>query len=134
LSKWIIALVVWICSSAIGLGLGPVTLGRFGPSPVIEAPETGEIRVISASYGVNCGAHVDNVLDDMKAYCQGMRFCRYRLTGRLRDPKPGCSKTFEAVWACEGRVARFAALIEANAGLGQTCSLNCGAPADTVCR
>ena len=129
-----IALLAWTGFSAIGLCLGPVTLGRFGPRPVIETPETGEIRVISASYGVNCGAHADNVLDDMKAYCQGMGSCRYRLTGRLRDPKPGCSKTFEAVWACEGGPARFTALVEANAGLGQTCSLNCGAPADMVCR
>jgi hypothetical protein len=129
-----VALAVWACSSAIGLGLGPVTLGRFGPSTVIEPPKTGEIRVISASYGVNCGAQADNVLDDMKAYCQSARTCRYRLTGRLRDPKPGCSKMFKAVWACEGEAARFTALVEANAGLGQTCSLNCGAPADAVCR
>lgn len=61
----------------------------------------GPIRVISASYGRNCGAPYGNVTNHLVAACDGRAPCEYIIDVRvIGDPAGGCAKDYLAEWQC----------------------------------
>jgi len=67
----------------------------------IEHPGPGTIDVTSASFGQNCGAAKDNVLDWVRSSCDGKRQCSFRFDSMLLgNPAPTCAKEFLIQWRC----------------------------------
>jgi hypothetical protein len=61
----------------------------------------GQIRVIAATYGGNCGAPYGNVTPHLAESCDGKTACEYVIDFRaLGDPAPGCAKDYYAEWQC----------------------------------
>jgi hypothetical protein len=65
---------------------------------------TPPLKVISATYGRNCGAPVGNLTQDVASNCNDKTNCTYRVDHtRIGDPKFGCAKDFIATWLCNGQ-------------------------------
>ena len=61
----------------------------------------GYIRVISATYGGNCGAPYGNVTNHLAEICDGMATCHYVIDFRvIGDPAGACRKDYLAEWEC----------------------------------
>ncbi|MBM4271185.1 MAG: hypothetical protein FJ139_03365 [Deltaproteobacteria bacterium] len=76
--------------------------GRRGQGRDDRGP--GHIKVISATYGGNCGAPRGNVTRHLAESFDGKTACEYVIDFRtLGDPAPGCAKDYFAEWQC-GRV------------------------------
>ncbi|WP_217520162.1 hypothetical protein [Roseicyclus elongatus] len=84
----------------------------------------GRINVLSASYGVNCGAPQGNVTGHIAAQCNGQTSCDYRVDHTvIGDPAVGCRKTYQVSYECGDGVTRTAeAPAEAS---GRSVALQC---------
>jgi hypothetical protein len=85
------------------------------------------IKVVSASYGQNCGAPAGNVTSQVAQACsRSVSKCDYRVdVNTLGDPRQGCAKSFEVEYQCSGGATQKAAVPpEAN---NQTVTLQCSA-------
>ncbi len=84
------------------------------------------IRVLSATYGGNCGAEAGNVTGDLASVCDGRPICAYTIDiRRLGDPSPGCPKNYSAQWQCGDDPARDHVLVKPEAGYGKRIVLRC---------
>ena len=113
---------------------GEASLGK---SVVLSCPTISEsrptppgnwigIRVLSATYGGNCGAPVGDVTDDMRKTCATGNSCQYRVSvNKLGDPAPGCSKSFFVKYQCGGETGTRIAGAPPEAGLGSLVHLSC---------
>jgi len=105
--------ITWI----LGLVLVPITAAA-------------QIQIVSATYGLNCGATRDNAKAAVAGACDGRRRCEYIVDSHmLGDPAPGCAKTFDAEWACAAGGAHQQKDLPAEAGQGSRLVLSCGVPA-----
>jgi len=86
------------------------------------------IRLISATYGGNCGAQPGNATDALVAACDGQERCDYTVdVEKLGDPVGGCSKDFKAAYVCRpGHVTQRIEL-PGEAGLGSHAIASCAA-------
>jgi peptidoglycan/LPS O-acetylase OafA/YrhL len=93
--------------------------------PLSAAKWTG-IRVLSATYGGNCGAKIGNVTDNIGQDCDTKTSCAYTVqVQKLGDPAPKCAKSFFVKYQCgDESIARSAAL-PGEAGLGSVIRLTC---------
>jgi hypothetical protein len=83
------------------------------------------IRVLSATYGENCGATVGNSTYDVINDCSGQMSCNYVVDyTHLGDPAPGCAKQFTLKFRCGNGGVRSLTLA-AEAGLGSVAPLSC---------
>lgn len=83
------------------------------------------IRVIEATYGRNCRAGSNNVINDLAQACQGRDFCQYYIdVRRLGDPAPGCAKEYQARFVCRNGGNEIWATARAEAN-GQSVTLDC---------
>jgi hypothetical protein len=81
-------------------------------------PPVGSIRVISATYGANCGAPADNATAHIADQCDGEETCKYRVYyGDIGDPAHGCAKAYSVQYRCGGGSVRQESL-DPEAGLG----------------
>jgi peptidoglycan/LPS O-acetylase OafA/YrhL len=84
------------------------------------------IRVVSATYGQNCGAPAGNASSFLKRACDGRDSCRYVVNvAVLGDPAGGCSKSFATEFECAPDRTRYRQEIPAEAGLGGLLVLTC---------
>jgi hypothetical protein len=89
-----------------------------------SAQATG-IKVVSGTYGQNCGAQHGNATPDLETQCDGRDTCEYRVDRRtIRDPAPSCPKDFLAEWRC-GEAEFHTAMLSPEAGAGSTLVLTC---------
>jgi peptidoglycan/LPS O-acetylase OafA/YrhL len=87
------------------------------------------IRVISATYGKNCSAGVDNATADARKACNGQRHCTYVVdVERLGDPVSGCAKDFALVYVCSPSAVPVRKPLAAEAGLKSQILLDCPGP------
>ena len=85
------------------------------------------IRVISATYGGNCGAKQGNATASLASACNGKSACEYTVSvGVLGDPANGCSKSFVAEHECAPSTRKLSTEIKGEAGQGTVLSLTCG--------
>jgi len=86
-----------------------VVFGISGCAVSVQPTEPGYrgynyIKVITATYGKNCGTPYGNVTHHLAQNCDGREYCEYILDHRvIGDPAPGCPKDFFAEWQCGPR-------------------------------
>jgi hypothetical protein len=102
----------------------PALLAIFVLAASAEA-EVRTIRIVSGTYGQNCGAPHGNVSRDVARHCDGRTTCEYapRVTRKER-PAPACRSDFVAEWRCDGADFHTAAL-SPGASLGDTLVMSC---------
>jgi hypothetical protein len=106
---------------AAGLGLGLI-------AAVTACGPRGEIRVVQASYGNNCGVPAGNATIALSRACDGKSDCPYKVdVSVLGDPKFGCAKAFQVVWRCPGEEKVRRVDLEGEAGFGAVAHLTCRA-------
>jgi len=67
----------------------------------VAEPAEGTINVVSASFGVNCGASKDNALQYLRSACAGKQQCTYSFDLReVGNPARTCYKQFQVEWKC----------------------------------
>jgi hypothetical protein len=92
--------------------------------PLISAAEN---QIISATYGLNCGAPGDNAKQAVEEACNDHRSCVYTVDYNvLGDPAPGCAKTFVTEWTCATGARVHSKELPSEAGLGAQLTLACG--------
>ena len=118
----------------ITAGIGKLPLGRFGALVAALMALAGcggggqPIQVVSATYGASCGATAGNATQDLKRNCDGQETCDYTVDFKiLGDPKPACSKDYEARWTCGTNSEVHVAKLPAEAGFGGKVHLSCEA-------
>ena len=83
------------------------------------------IKVVSGTYGQNCGAQHGNATPDIATQCNGRDMCEYRIDRRtVRDPAVGCPKDFLAEWRC-GETEVHIAMLSPEVGTDDTLVLSC---------
>lgn len=84
------------------------------------------VRVMSATYGGNCGAQIGNATADVASSCGTAASCNYKVdVNKLGDPAAGCNKGFFVKYQCGGQSASRTAAIHGEAGLGSVVHLSC---------
>ncbi|ABD04767.1 hypothetical protein RPB_0055 [Rhodopseudomonas palustris HaA2] len=88
-------------------------------------PDQKVVRVVSATYGANCGVAPGNATRQIAASCNGRRSCSYAVSYKiLGDPAYGCKKDFRVRYFC-GRSGPFEGRAPGEAGYGTKVSLIC---------
>jgi len=84
------------------------------------------IRVLSSTYGANCGARIGNATVDIEKVCDKKISCDYTVDVRkLGDPAQGCAKSFFVKYQCGGASAARTSALPGEAGLGGLIHLSC---------
>ena len=116
---------------------GPmVRLAMTTPGGAVPADKTGAsgklenlkstIKVISGSYGNNCGAKPGNATAHVARICDGQALCEYKIDpAALEDPAPNCAKNFTAEWKCGAGATVYAVSVPAGAARGEPLRLAC---------
>ncbi|CAB3799249.1 hypothetical protein [Pararobbsia alpina] len=82
------------------------------------------IRIVSGTYGQNCGAPIGNATHDLARQCNGRETCRYIVGKSLAgDPVVACRKDLLAEWLCSDTEFHTAAL--SPEAWGSTLVLSC---------
>jgi hypothetical protein len=81
--------------------------------------DTGGIRIVSATYGSNCGVAKGNVTAHIAKQCNGKSRCRYVVDHKIiGDPAYGCAKTYTVRYRCGNNPQVFEKSLPAEAGWG----------------
>lgn len=106
---------------------GSIFLASVSCAPgVVNQKGSGNMRIVSATYGKNCGAPVGNVTSHVAGFCNDMSICEYRVDFRaLGDPARGCAKDFRVEYRCGNWGISSSEQIEPEAGTGQIARLSC---------
>lgn len=92
----------------------------------LAAVGPGQIAIVAATYGANCGVTRGNKTLALTAACNGKRTCEYRVdVAVLGDPAYGCGKDFVAEWRCAGTSKTRTVTVPPEAGLGKIAQLSC---------
>jgi 4-amino-4-deoxy-L-arabinose transferase-like glycosyltransferase len=95
------------------------------------APDTGngDLRVLRATYGSNCGVQAGNATGAVQRECDGRWRCNFEmLVQDFGDPAPGCAKEFDVEWQCGDPAEPRAVKVPAEAGFGSVARLACDPP------
>ena len=86
----------------------------------------GRMQIISATYGLNCGAPRGNATSHIAEACRSSTSrCDYRIdVNVLGDPRVGCAKAYEVEYRCLGGATQTVTA-PAEAGLGTIVTLQC---------
>lgn len=88
--------------------------------------DAGSIRVLSGTYGLNCGAVYGNQTTVLSNYCNEQFTCNYLIDYLIiGDPAPNCSKDYSAKWQCGDKPEIFSSYVEPEAGFKKTITLTC---------
>ncbi len=86
----------------------------------------GDIEVLFATYGGNCGAPKGNVTTQLSNACNNTNRCEYEVNYKvIGDPARGCAKTYEAEYRCRSRNQTRNLSAPGEAGLGTVVVLDC---------
>lgn len=110
-------------------GLGGKSVELFcqsgAPSERPAAEWTG-IRILSATYGKNCGARIGNVTEAVEKACGAEKSCDYTVdVNKLGDPVQGCDKSFFVKYQCGGGTSTRLAGLPSQPGYGRVIHLAC---------
>ncbi|WP_235025981.1 hypothetical protein [Caballeronia arationis] len=106
-------------------------LSLFGVAASAACADTGvaTIKVVSATYGENCGARPGNATRDLASQCDSRRVCAYRIDRAvLDDTDRACPKNFLSEWRC-GDAEFHTAALSPGLETGSTLVLTCVPPA-----
>ena len=115
-----------------------VRLAMATPGGALPADKTGAnektenaksaIRVVTGTYGRNCGAKLGNATTQVARACDGQAVCQYKIdTATLEDAAPACAKDFTAEWKCGTAATVYAVTMPAGATPGEPLRLACAA-------
>jgi len=113
-----------------------VRLAMATPGGALPADKTGAnektenaksaIRVVTGTYGRNCGAKPGNATTQVARACDGQAVCQYKIdTATLEDAAPACAKDFTAEWKCGTAATVYAVTMPAGAMPGELLRLAC---------
>jgi hypothetical protein len=106
-------------------GSKSVTLSCEPPAPAPAPPPKG-VRLVSATYGGNCGAPAGNVSAVVAAACNGKSTCPYVVDWTvIGDPAYGCGKDFVVQWRCAGSAKTATVRLPGEAGFKKTALISC---------
>ncbi|MBI3571558.1 MAG: hypothetical protein HY082_10750 [Gammaproteobacteria bacterium] len=84
------------------------------------------IRVISGTYGNNCGAKPGNATAQMSRACDGQTLCEYKIDpAALENPAPNCAKNFMVEWKCGAAETVYAVSVPAGVVRDEPLRLAC---------
>lgn len=110
----------------------PVGTGSADKAVASEKAETAKlaIKMVTSTYGSNCGAKSGNATAQVARICDGQSVCDYLLDPSvLEDPAPNCTKEFTAEWKCGTSATLYTVSMPASAVRGEHLKLACsGAP------
>jgi peptidoglycan/LPS O-acetylase OafA/YrhL len=117
---------------AFGLFAGPavcailvIAVSRLDANAREGLPIAG-LKLVSATYGANCGAAPGNATKSIRKFCSGKQSCEYIVdVNVLGDPAGGCAKSFFTEYTCEPEGRRKTKEIPGEAGLGSRLLLSC---------
>lgn len=114
------------CSAVVSLHTNAFSGGACDWA-ICETPiQTQAITVLSATYGLNCGAPLGNQTSTLAAYCNGVNKCSYAIDyRRIGDPAVNCAKTYEVTYVCTGSSTPRSAYVPPEAGFGSVVQLDC---------
>jgi hypothetical protein len=115
-----------------------VRLAMATPGGALPADKTGAnektenaksaIRVVTGTYGRNCGAKPGNATAQVARACDGQAVCQYKIDmATLEDAAPACAKDFTAEWKCGAAATVYAVTMPAGAIPGEQLRLACTA-------
>lgn len=115
-----------------------VRLAMATPGGAIPADKTGAnektenakstIKVVTGTYGRNCGAKPGNATTQVARACDGQAVCQYKIdTATLEDATPNCARDFAAEWKCGTAATVYAVTMPAGAMQGEQLRLSCAA-------
>jgi hypothetical protein len=111
------------CENADGDEQGPKG-GDNGSTDPADRPLG--IKVLVATYGGNCGAHVGNDTHNISLACGGESTCDYVVDyRRIGDPVPGCAKQYSVSYRCGLKGVPRSVTLGAEAGFGSVAALSC---------
>ncbi|SAK48733.1 hypothetical protein AWB76_01243 [Caballeronia temeraria] len=83
------------------------------------------IKVISGTYGANCGAASGNATRDLTRQCDGRDTCEYVPNRQhISDATQSCKKDLQADWRCTD-TEMHTAMLSPEAGANSTLVLSC---------
>lgn len=110
----------YLAGLAIFLGLAGC-----GSQPLVSGIG-GDIEVLHATYGGNCGAPKGNVTAHLANLCNNTNRCEYKVDFKvIGDPAPRCGKSYEAEYRCRSRDETRKVSAPGEAGLGTVVLLDC---------
>jgi hypothetical protein len=94
-------------------------------SQTVNEKGRGNLRIVSATYGLNCGAPRGNVTTQLADFCNDTAICEYTIdVSKLGDPSRGCAKDYQAEYQCGGFMLSKSASVSAEAN-GKVVRLQC---------
>jgi len=106
---------------------GALPTDKTGANEKIENAKSA-IRVVTGTYGRNCGAKPGNATTQVARACDGQAVCQYKIdTATLEDAAPACAKDFTAEWKCGTAATVYAVTMPAGATPGEPLRLVCTA-------
>lgn len=113
----------------IGADTAVLRAKKWGTAPIfpwrIYSPAAGDVDVLEASYGRNCGASSSNVTRQVREDCTDRKACSFKISvARLGDPASGCGKDFSVHYRC-GRAEGPAVLWVPPEANGHDVTLDC---------
>ena len=86
------------------------------------------IKVVTGSYGNNCGAKSGNATAQVARACDGQSLCEYKIDpATLEDSAPGCAKNFTAEWKCGTAATVYSVSVPPGGVPGENLRLACTA-------
>ena len=111
--------------------LAMATPGGAMPTDKVSAGEKTEnikatIKVVTGSYGNNCGAKPGNATAQVSRACDGQTLCEYKIDpAGLEDSAPDCARNFTAEWKCGAGATVYAVSMPAGVVRGEPLRLAC---------
>ncbi|MCR4332104.1 MAG: hypothetical protein NUV34_05290 [Sulfuricaulis sp.] len=106
---------------------GAIPPDRTGANEKTENAKSA-IRVLTGTYGSNCGAKPGNATAQVARACDGQAVCQYKIdTATPGDATPACARDFAAEWKCGTAATVYAVTMPAGAMQGEQLRLSCAA-------
>ncbi|MHB8623076.1 MAG: hypothetical protein ACYC9J_07710 [Sulfuricaulis sp.] len=106
----------------------PVSAGSADKTIVTEKSEMVQsaIKLVTGTYGGNCGAKPGNATDQVAHICDGQSVCDYLINPPgPRDIASNCNKEFRAEWKCGNSAILYAVSVPASPARGEHLHLTC---------
>lgn len=104
---------------------GVVAMGKPAVNIGLEELKSA-IKVVTGTYGGNCGTKLGNATAQVARVCDGLALCGFNITpALLEDPSPNCAKNFSVEWICGAGGAVYMVSLPANASPGGLVRLAC---------
>lgn len=98
---------------------------KMGMNEKTESPKS-TIKVVTGTYGNNCGAKPGNATAQVSRACDGQTLCEYKIDpATLEDSASNCARNFTAEWKCGAGATVYAVSMPAGAARDEPLRLAC---------